>query len=94
MSLKSTFRYWIVPFPPSSASNLIQIQFLPVPGVPIQVMTHRQVTVPEDPGPELTSARLPILLLLKRNPGRKCRTSYPESRLRSWLLTHLLLQLL
>jgi hypothetical protein len=55
-------------------------------------MTHWWVT--EALGLELASARLTILLILRRKPGRKCRTDHPESRLRSQLLTHLLLQLL
>jgi hypothetical protein len=90
--LKSNFRYWIASFPPSPASKLIQIQFLHGPGVPIQLMTHWWVT--EALGLELASARLTILLILRRKPGRKCGTDHPESRLRSQLLTHLLLQLL
>jgi hypothetical protein len=93
MSLKSNFKYWIASFPPSPVSKPIQLQFLPGLGVPIQLMTHWRVTMPEALGPELASARLPILLL-RRNPGRKCGTGHLESRLRSWLLTHLLLQLL
>jgi hypothetical protein len=44
-------------------------------------------------GPELASAKLPILLLLRRNPRRKCGIGHPESRLTSRLLTHLLLHL-
>jgi hypothetical protein len=91
--LKSNFRYWIASFLPSLASNLIQIQFLPIPGVTLQLMTRWRVTVPEALGPELASARL-LILLLRRNPRRKCGTGHPESRLRSQLLTHLLLQLL
>jgi hypothetical protein len=35
-----------------------------------------------------------LLLLRRRNPKRKCGIAHPESRLMSWLLTHLLLQLL
>jgi hypothetical protein len=45
-------------------------------------------------GPELASARLPILLRRRRNPERKCGTGHPESRSMIRLPTHLLLQLL
>jgi hypothetical protein len=81
-------------FPPSSASKPIQIQFRPGPRVLSQLMIRWWLTVLGLLGPELASVRLPIRLLLRRNPERKCVTGHPKSRLMSWLLTHLLLQLL
>jgi hypothetical protein len=91
----SNRRYWIASFPPSPASKLIQIQFWPRPGVPNQLMSCWRVTVPGLLGPELASIRLRIhLLLLERNPRRKCGTGHPKSRSMIQLPTHLLLQLL
>jgi hypothetical protein len=88
------FRYWIASFPPSLTSKHIQIQFWDYLVMPIQLMTRWWVTVSGLLGPKLASARLPILLLCRRNPGRKCKTGHPESRLINQLRTHLLLQLL
>jgi hypothetical protein len=90
----SNFRYWIASFPPSPASKLTQIQFWPGPGVPNQLMTRWWVTVLGLLGIELASARLQILLLGRRNPGRKWGTRHPKSRSTIWLLTHPLLQLM
>jgi hypothetical protein len=90
----SNFRYWMTSFPPSPASKPIQIQFRPGPKVPNQLMSRWRVMVPSLLGPKLASARLPILLLLRRNLGRKCETGHPKSRSMIWLPTHLLLQLL
>jgi hypothetical protein len=92
----SNFKYWIASFPPSPASEPIQRQFWLGPGVPKQLMTHWRVTVSGLLGPELASARLPILLLLlrRRNHRRKWGIGHLESRSTIWLSTHLLLQLL
>jgi hypothetical protein len=74
----SNFRYWIASFLPSPASKPIQIQIWPRPGVLNQLMTHWRVTLPSLIGPELASARLPVLLLRRRNPRRKCRKGQLE----------------
>jgi hypothetical protein len=89
----SNFKYGIASFPPSPASKPIQIQFWLEPRVPNQLMSHWWITVLSLLGPELASARLPILLR-RRNPRRKCGTRYLESRSMIRLPTHLLLHLL
>jgi hypothetical protein len=87
------FRYWIAYFPPSLTLKQIQIQIQnrPGPRVMIQLMTTWWVTRLGLQGPELANARLSILLH-RRIPGRKCRTSHQESILMNRLWTHLLLQ--
>jgi hypothetical protein len=89
----SNFRYWIASFPPSPVSKPIQIQFQPRPEMSNQLMSHWWVMVSGLLGSKLESASLSILLL-RRNPRRKCGTEHPESRSMIQLPTHLLLQLL